>query len=69
MLKGFNAFIRLIRWPNLVFIFITQVLFEYTVIKPAFKEAGLMPNLAGTYIYLLALSSVLIAEGGNIIND
>jgi 4-hydroxybenzoate polyprenyltransferase len=69
MLKGINAFIRLIRWPNLVFIFLTQVLFEFTVIVPAFHEAGKMPNLSGGYIYLLALSSVLIAAGGNIIND
>lgn len=64
-----NAFIKLIRWPNLAFIFITQVLFEFTVILPAFKEAGITANLTGGYIYLLALSSVLIAAGGNIIND
>ena len=69
MLQGMSAFIKLIRWPNLVFIFITQVLFEFTVIVPAFKEAGLLPNLSGGYIYLLALSSVLIAAGGNVIND
>jgi len=69
MLKGISAFIKLIRWPNLVFIFITQILFEYTVILPAFREAGITPNLSGGYIYLLALSSVLIAAGGNIIND
>ena len=64
-----KAFLKLIRWPNLVFIFITQVLFEFTVIMPAFKLAGLTANLSGIYIYLLALSSVLIAAGGNIIND
>ena len=64
-----KAFLKLIRWPNLIFIFITQVLFEFTVISPAFKLAGLTPNLSGVYIYLLALSSVLIAAAGNIIND
>ncbi|UAY56326.1 geranylgeranylglycerol-phosphate geranylgeranyltransferase [Arachidicoccus terrestris] len=69
MLQGISAFIKLIRWPNLVFIFITQILFEFTVIIPAFREAGLSPNLSGSYIYLLALSSILIAAGGNIIND
>ena len=68
-MSGIKAFIKLIRWPNLVFIFLTQVLFEYTVIAPAFHEAGKAANLAGGYIYLLALSSVLIAAGGNIIND
>jgi len=68
-MSGIKAFIKLIRWPNLVFIFITQVLFEFTVIVPAFHEAGRVANLSGGYIYLLALSSILIAAGGNIIND
>ena len=49
--------------------FITQILFEYCIILPAFQEAGLHPNLEGSYIFWLALSSVLIAAGGNIIND
>lgn len=68
-MKGFRAFLKLVRLPNLVFIFITQVLFEYCVIIPAFHQAGLQPNLAGSYIFLLGLSSVFIAGGGNIIND
>lgn len=68
-MKGISAFIRLIRWPNLVFVFITQILFEYCIIRPSFQEAGLHPNLEGQYIFWLALSSVLIAAGGNIIND
>lgn len=63
------AFFKLIRWPNLVFVFITQILFEFCVIQPAFHDAGVSPNLAGAYIYWLALSSVFIAAGGNIIND
>ncbi|MDE1190926.1 MAG: geranylgeranylglycerol-phosphate geranylgeranyltransferase [Arachidicoccus sp.] len=64
-----NAFLRLIRWPNLVFIFITQILFEYCVIIPEFSKAGSSPNLQSPYIFLLALSSVMIAAAGNIIND
>lgn len=64
-----RAFLQLIRWPNLVFIFITQVLFEYCVVAPEFAKAAETPNLYRPYIFLLALSSVLIAAGGNIIND
>ncbi|ANI88354.1 ubiquinone biosynthesis protein UbiA [Arachidicoccus ginsenosidimutans] len=62
-------FLRLIRWQNLIFIFITQILFEYCVIIPEFSKAGAAPNLHSYFIYLLSLSSVLIAAGGNIIND
>ena len=69
MLKAIGAFARLVRLPNLAFIFLTQVLFEWTVIRPAFTQTSLSPNLSGVYIYLLAASSVLIAAGGNIIND
>lgn len=64
-----RAFFQLIRWPNLVFVFITQLLFEYCVIAPEFSKAAETPNLHTPYIFLLALSSVLIAAGGNIIND
>ncbi|HEY0299539.1 MAG TPA: geranylgeranylglycerol-phosphate geranylgeranyltransferase [Arachidicoccus sp.] len=64
-----KAFFRLIRWQNLVFIFITQILFEYCVIKPEFSKANAIANLHSYFIYLLALSSILIAAGGNIIND
>ncbi|MGF7231706.1 geranylgeranylglycerol-phosphate geranylgeranyltransferase [Arachidicoccus sp.] len=64
-----RAFLRLIRWPNLIFIFLTQLLFEYCIILPAFNQAHTVPNLGGVYIFLLALSSMLVAAGGNIIND
>ncbi len=64
-----RAFLKLIRWPNLVFIFLTQLLFEYCIILPVFNEAGILPNLNGIYIFVLAISSILIAAGGNIIND
>lgn len=64
-----RAFFQLIRWPNLVFIIVAQLLFEYCVIAPEFAKAAAIPNLHAPYIYLLAFSSVLIAAGGNIIND
>lgn len=68
-MKQIIAFFRLVRWPNLLFIFITQALFMYCVIFPIYHEAGLHPFLAGTNFFLLTLSSVLIAAAGYIIND
>ena len=68
-MKGVTAFLRLVRWPNLVFIVLTQVLFLYCIERPLFKAAGVNMNVRGIYFVLLSLSSVLIAAAGNIIND
>ncbi len=68
-MKKIIAFIRLIRWPNLLFIIITQSLFMYCVIFPLYQQAGLQPFLTGKNFILLCLSSVLIAAAGYIIND
>ena len=66
-----GAFFRLIRWPNLVFILLTQNLFYYFILLPCF--AGQQPVypvvLRPILFYLLAFSSVLIAAAGYIIND
>ena len=62
------AFFRLVRWPNLVFIFLTQVLFYYVILLPGYGL--LQPNkLTPLLFYLLSASSVLIAAAGYIIND
>jgi len=65
------AFFRLIRWPNLFFIALTQSLFYFCIVLPSFesgipeREAILQPREFGW----LCLSSVLIAAAGYIIND
>lgn len=72
MMKLVPAFFRLIRWPNLVFIVITQVLFYYCIILPAFgnvQPGGLPHFLDWNRFWLLSFSSVLIAAAGYIIND
>ncbi len=65
------AFFRLIRWPNLVFIALTQALFYYCILLPSFQAGSpLRENiLAPRYLLLLSLSSVFIAAAGYIIND
>ena len=68
-MKLLKAFFRLVRWPNLVFIAITQVLFVYCIVHPVMSVAGAVPNIKGLYFILLLISSVLIAAAGYIIND
>ncbi|HVW59945.1 MAG TPA: geranylgeranylglycerol-phosphate geranylgeranyltransferase [Puia sp.] len=71
MFRLLGAFFRLIRWPNLVFIVLTQVLFYYCILLPSFngRYASYENALRSVWFYLLSLSSVLIAAAGYIIND
>jgi 4-hydroxybenzoate polyprenyltransferase len=69
-----RAFFRLIRWPNLVFIFLTQLLFYYFILLPSYGTAfpqfpQHLPKLGPLLFYLLSASSVLIAAAGYAIND
>src|SRR5258708_36674337 len=72
MIRLLGAFFRLVRWPNLVFIAVTQVLFYYFILLPGFRAGRFevyLNNLRPPLFYLLSLSSVLIAAAGYIIND
>ena len=62
-----TAFLKLIRLPNLFFIAITQVLFQYCIYYPLYKNS--IPNNSTTQFVLLVLASLCIAAGGYIIND
>ncbi len=68
-MKLFKAFIQLVRWPNLVFIAVTQLLFLYCIERPIFVEAGIKTNVNGFYFLCLVVGSICIAAAGNIIND
>jgi 4-hydroxybenzoate polyprenyltransferase len=65
------AFLQLVRWPNLVFIIISQCLFYYCIVQPVLPadyfelDMALQPYL----LWWLVLASVLIAASGYIIND
>jgi len=63
------VFCKLIRWPNLVFILLTQLLFQYFVILPqaANNNEGIV--FSGTAFILIAFAYLLIAAAGYIIND
>lgn len=63
------AFLRLVRWLNLLFIVLSQALFHYFIVQPLFEEHNLQPVLSIANFCLLSLSSVCIAAAGYIIND
>src|SRR5688500_6061266 len=65
------AFFNLIRWPTLLFIYLTQLLFYYCFVYPPYSHqfADYKNVLPPGLFYLLALASVLIAAAGYIIND
>lgn len=61
------AFFKLIRLPNLVFIVLTQILFQFCIYYPLYH--GSIPADDTRNFILLVLASVLIAAAGYIIND
>ena len=68
-MKLLAAFIKMIRLPNLLFIILTQLLFQYCILLPHFREQGVDPVFNNYFLVFLVLSSVFIAAGGYIIND
>jgi 4-hydroxybenzoate polyprenyltransferase len=68
-MKLVTAFLRLVRWPNLVFIVVTQCLFYYLIALPVFNNFNAAPVLTQNLFWLIVLSSVLISAAGYIIND
>lgn len=67
-MKTAAAFFRLVRWPNLVFIVLTQVLFEYCIYRRIYPSYDSVPGETRQFIFLV-LASVVIAAAGYIIND
>ena len=61
--------LRLVRFPNLVIVALTQYLIFYFLLVPAFKEVQVLPLLDHFHFFLLVLDTILIAAGGYVIND
>lgn len=62
-------FLKLVRFPNLIIVVLTQYLLQYLILIPAFESVGLSPLLDRFHFSILVFSTVLIAAGGYIIND
>ncbi|MBD98428.1 MAG: hypothetical protein CMO34_01180 [Verrucomicrobia bacterium] len=65
----FISFLRLIRFPNLVIIFLTQYAIRYGIIYPFLEQSGLELFLDERLFGFLAMATVMIAAAGYIIND
>ena len=65
------AFFRLIRWPNLVFIALTQILFYYFILPFVYRDKYFEAahTFSQLHFFLLVTASLCIAAGGYIIND
>lgn len=71
-MKQLGTFFRFIRWPNLLFIALTQILFYYFVFPFAYHAASLSNPavfLKQDIFLWIVLSSVFIAAAGYMIND
>lgn len=67
-MKTAGAFFRLIRYPNLIFIALTQFLFYVCILSPITHPDIFFVDEFNLFLLLVA-SSVLIAAGGYVIND
>ena len=63
------SLIRLTRPVNLLIIALTMALMRYVVLRPAVEANGFELQQTGLEFALLVLATILVAAGGNIIND
>jgi 4-hydroxybenzoate polyprenyltransferase len=61
------GFFRLVRLPNLIFIALAQLLFQFAIYQPIYEDH--IPPGDSIRFWWLLLASVLIAAGGYVIND
>lgn len=61
------AFFKLIRLPNLFFIALTQVLFQFCIYYPLYRDV--VPEKDLLHFIFLVLASLFIAAAGYVIND
>ena len=63
------AFLKLIRWPNLLIVAFTQFLVYYKLLLPTYQESEQIPVLNTTTFSCLVIITLIITAGGYIIND
>lgn len=64
-----KALLELIRWKNLLIVFVTQLLVWFCVIRPLAVWSNAPLFLDGLHFLMLSLSTLSIAAAGYIIND
>ncbi|MBU6343048.1 MAG: geranylgeranylglycerol-phosphate geranylgeranyltransferase [Bacteroidetes bacterium] len=68
-MKAILAIIRLLRLPNLIIVYLTQMIPYWVVLRPAIKRAGGIPVLRTATFDLIALATVLTTLAGYVLND
>jgi 4-hydroxybenzoate polyprenyltransferase len=63
------AFLKASRWKNLLIIALTMVFLRYLILQPILRLVQLELAVRDWEFALIVLSTLLIAAGGNIIND
>ena len=63
------AFLRLVRFVNLLIIAMAMFFFQYFLIAPILSFVNESPSLSPLYFSLLVLATVAIAAAGNVLND
>jgi 4-hydroxybenzoate polyprenyltransferase len=66
MIQKIIAFFKLLRWSNILFIVLTQFLFQYAVINHLF---GVNEHITHVQCILMVVASATIAAAGYVIND
>ncbi len=65
----FVQLLHLVRYKNLLIIFLTQLIFRYIGLRDVFAHANIEAQMPIFHFILLSISTTLVAAGGNIIND
>lgn len=64
-----KSYFQLIRWKNLLFLLINQLLIQFAVVYPILQTFGFETGIYNHFYLLLNLSTLLITAGGYVIND
>src|ERR1039458_10091657 len=64
-----SAYLKLIRYQNLIFIAFIQFVMQQVVLVPVLQTFGFDTSMETSMLFLLISASVLIAAGGYAIND
>ncbi len=69
VIRKIPAFLRLVRWPNLLIIIAIQLALYYFIIERIYTTVGIPASLCNLNLLLLIIATVLVAAAGYIIND
>lgn len=64
-----QKYLQLVRWPNLLMIFLLQYLLRYALVAPILHYEDKALLLTPFEFFILVISCVLLAAGGYVIND